>query len=575
MPADSFRREGAETVKIRLAGPMQIGLLFFVSFLFPACTGTTDIAPWWPALESRATTAGTVLLIVYTAWTGIFFAADLYFYLRRKHGDPSRPPLRLVFFRLAAYALILASVVFLIRILHEPMKIAGPLVGIGWFFAAWLMTQPVQLVWKKPLAAVPGLVIADAALVYVLFLVENGLSYLPVFAPLLALGAYLHVALLARAEFLRMAGTRRAIAALSIFLILATGGVVRHRSADMVRDLDRGGRVLRVRGSEGKITSVWTDGGSGYVFYIDGTDKTVVHALNPETGSGFDFRDDNEKFVRLAKGFGDDSLLAASESERGLGSILLSIPDLRILATFGSETLTGGERAGPPTYDAVMTKTAYFGLAREGGKLQIVRCPMPLDGSPPRQDMGRYCRSFEFDATRPGRLFADPIAASLYVDTPGTLLYPRSRLFQIAFEPLMERQRKWTDRLITAIAMAPDHRTMYLGFALKRMIAYYHPNTLTETHYAEVHIHPTVLITDPDDKYLYIGSAFDGAIQVMRKKDGLVTRPIPVGPGIRGLALDAKRKFLYAATDVGVVRVDISTVEMPSGAAVIGSQETE
>jgi len=537
--------------------------------LFPesadASQKATEAAAWFVENVVRL---GLGLLAAYVLWTGALLIRDLVRSIGKKTTPDEWPLWRKILTRLAVFFLLVLSGFRLQYFAEQPIHIPGHLLALGWFLAAYLLFAAASPFLKKKVPAwAPALLAADAAFFYGTFRMAEDFDYLPNFTFLAICAGFLHLGFIIRKEFLSFLGTRRAVAAISVFILVFFGRVVEHRSWAFVDDLDRPGRAQIISGTQGRATAVWADEDSGFVYYVLDEDRTKIHGINPDTGKRFVFRDRREAFNSLGAGYQGKGMLATSDNPRGRSGLLFILPQLDVQATFASREIQRNFRMGPPAFGAAITKSSFLATTFENGKSGLVVCRMPMDGSEPKSDMGRGCRKMELDSERPGMLLADPELGFAYVLEKPSLLDRRGALFQIATGTMAVRKPFRLNSMMTSQAISPDRKRLFLALGLDKVILYLLARPLSPTLQVAVHIHPTTLIADSEAKNLYIGSVFDGSVQIMRVKNGLITRPIFAGPGIRDLALDEERNRLFAATEVGVVQIDLSMIPMPTTAA--------
>ncbi|MCL4234662.1 MAG: hypothetical protein KJ042_09095, partial [Deltaproteobacteria bacterium] len=201
----------------------------------------------------------------------------------------------------------------------------------------------------------------------------------------------------------------------------------------------------------------------------------------------------------------------------------------------------------------------------------LVRCQMPLDGSEPLSNMGTNCARLTESLEVPGPVVIDSGIGYVYALEPGSIFHRKSRIQLFNSSPAALLKALPLAHIAADIALQSGGRTLYVASTTQRKILYLTARRLEPNLEADVDVFPTRIVVDGTARFMYVGSYIDGQVQVLNIANGATSRPILAGPGLTDLALDEKRQFLYAATDVGVVRVDLSLVEQPVNAVRLDS----
>lgn len=468
--------------------------------------------------------------------------------------------------RLARVVLVFAvGVAFMWRLLW-PLNWPAVAITLLWYATAALLTFAIERVRPRPWAAVPALLVADAGLVLVLNQATRGFHFYPAIGPLLACAVALHVGVLARAELLR-AIRSRAVLGLGFFLFaLMFGNVLRQSTPGQLEALERPGIAMRFADVSVPLKAVYVDPLTGYVFYVDRADPTKIHGVSSDGTRRVVFQDRRERFIRLSAGHKPGRMLAVSEAPKGRSAFLLQLPELDVQANYASGELQPGLMLGPATFYATLNQGEYSGSARDEGGAFVVHCRAPLGGVEPISSMGVGCARFPLPFDVPGPVVSDRLGERVFALEPAGPTRWSSRLAaltvingQIVHDVALESPA-------VDMALSTSRDDLYIGLVLRRKIAYLKADDLTARAYAPIHIHPTRLIVDPDGKLMYVGSFIDGQVQLLNLTNGLVARPFRMGPALRDLSLDPDRQYLYAATDVGLIRADLSLAVKPTGA---------
>jgi hypothetical protein len=509
---------------------------------------------------------GLVILAAGLLWTLPLIARDILRKLKKKDDLLPAPLGRLLLIRLLSYSFLAMTVLSVIRTSAHPANLITWFISLCWFALAFLMAIILKRLSKKLPILILALALPDIAFIFAILLPLERYGYLPNLPPIIVGAIFLHICFFTFGELRRFLIFKRTFFALAIFIIFAFGPPLKQRSTMPGNDLDLPGRATRLSGTEGKIFSVFVDQKSGFVYYLRKENPQTIYALQPESGRRTSFHDKRERFSKLIQG-PDDTMLAISSAPRGRGALLFSLPDLSVNATFTAFNMENKFiRHGPPAYDAVFSSNYLYMMALGDGHFLINRCQLPLDGSPPVGDMGSSCLTYDLPLKKPGTLFLDEKPDNLYVVDKGGLLNQNASLIQIFAKSMEKRKETNFPGAVAGLAMSRDKKALYVSFPWEKSVYFFLAQNPAQGFMAPVHIFPTRLIADSFKKYLYVGSSFFGAIQILRLSDGWASHPIITGPGLNDMALDETKQILYVATDAGLISVNLKMIPMPTGA---------
>ncbi len=557
---------GMAACHARMAALLPAVLIAAVSLTWPARAFAA--APWSPISLGRLPVLSLVAVVVFLAWMIVRTVTAI-----RRLGDgesEGRSALRVVIRALLIVAAVFAFVIVLMWRLGLPMAWPGFVLGALWLALAHALAAFAQKHVPRIAAGVVALIVADVA-VAAGFWIARGYNYYPFIPTLVFFAAFVHITVLAREEMLARFGSPAVVALLGAIAVLTPDPILSHASLRRLDALDRPGIAMRIPGTQGHISSVFVDALTGYVFYLDREDLTKIHSVSPDWGKRVFFQDRRERFERLAPGNKPGTMLAVSSSPQGRSAFLMALPDMNVRANFAEETVSGGTRQGPEAFDAAIDGRHYISVARAGEGFALVRCQMPFDGSEPLSNMGTNCSRLTEDLEVPGPVILDSGIGYVYALEPGSLFRRKSRIQLFNSSPAALLKALPLAHIATDIVLSPSGRTLYLAATAERKIQYLNARRLEPTLEVDVDVFPTRLVVDGAARFMYVGSYIDGQVQILNIANGAVARPILVGPGLNDLALDEKRQFLYAATDVGVVRVDLSLVDQPLNAVRLDS----
>ncbi len=509
---------------------------------------------------------GLVLITAGLLWTLLLIAKDI----RRKwkkEDDLLPAPLgRLLLIRLLSYSFVATTILSVTRTSAHPANLITWSISLCWFALAFLMAIILKRLSKKLPILILALALPDIAFIFAILFSLEQYGYLPNLPPIIVGAIFLHICFFTFGELRRFLIFKRTLFALAIFVIFAFGPPLKQQSTMPGNNLDLPGRATRLSGTNGKIFSVLVDQKSGFVFYLRRENPHTIYALQPESGQRASFHDKRERFSKLVQG-PNDSMLALSSAPQGRGALLFSLPDLSVNATFTAFNMENKLiRNGPPAYDAVFSSRYLYMMVLGNGLLLINRCQLPLDGSPPVGDMGRSCLTYDLPLKKPGALFLDEKLGNIYVVNKGDLLDQNANLIQIFAQSMEKRKETNFPGPIAGLAMSKDKKALYVSFPWEKSVYFFLAQNPAQGLMAPVHIFPTCLIADSFKTYLYVGSSFFGAIQILRLNDGWASHPIITGPGLNDMDLDETRQILYVATDDGLISVNLKMIPMPTGA---------
>ncbi|MCC6159958.1 MAG: hypothetical protein IT350_18035 [Deltaproteobacteria bacterium] len=525
-------------------------------------------SPWSPIHLGQIPVIALGAVIVFAIWTIVRTVVAI----RRLGDDDSkdRGALRMAVRALLLVAGVFVFVIILVWRLGLPMAWPGFVLGAAWLALAHVSSSVARKHLPRMAAGIVSLVVADVA-VGAVFWVARGYNYTPFVPTVIFFAAYVHITILAREEMLEKFGSPAAVALIGAIAILTPDPILSHASLRRLDVLDRPGIAMRVPGTQGHISSVFVDPVTGYIFYLDREDLTKIHSVSPDWGKRVFFQDRRERFERLVPGHKPGTMLATSSSPQGRSAFLMALPDMNVRANFAEESTEGGARQGPEAFYAVIDARHYISSARSSEGFALVRCQMPIDGSEPLSNMGANCARLTDTLGIPGPVVIDGRIGYVYALEPGSLFRRTSRIQLFNSSPAALLKALPLGYVATDIALTPSGRTLYVAATTQRKILYLNARRLEPTLEVDVDVFPTRILVDGAARFIYVGSYIDGQVQMLNIANGAVARPIPVGPGLNDLALDEKRQFLYAATDVGVVRVDLSLVDQPLNAVRLDS----
>ncbi|MBZ0272844.1 hypothetical protein K8I61_12470 [bacterium] len=525
------------------------------------------------SLDALAIAAVLVLVLLGIA-AALLSLRDVIRLARHKEGAPvvsRRLALRLTAFGVLVYSLIRAR-----DAIADPVNAPGMVLAIAWCFLAYAAVRLFDILLRNArAAAIAGLLLADAGLAAATVFLTRDFGYVPRMIALAAAGLTLHVGMLIRADVRRVLGTRALAGFTLALIVLLAGPVLEHRSTLLAPMLDRPGRAQILPAARGPMRAVFVANEANHVLFIRDDDPSAVHALDLADGQVTSFANPAEDFVAVRSGFDDKTVLAVSQSPQGGSVYLLQLPYMNVQARYAYTRDRFGRVVGPPAFDARYMGSDLVAAVVKDERAHLALCAGPRDGSRPVSDAGGTCRDTPFDAGDVGELFTIENEGLAFVVDPGRWRKAGGRIFQFGAARLMERKVFEAARPITGALLSPDNVVLYVAFGFDKRITYFVPRDLAPQYNVETLIHPTALAISPDGTLLYVGSWFDGEVQILRIRDGLFTRPMYAGAGLRELSLDAKNNVLYAATRLGVVRIDLSVIPIPTGAVRIGGDVDE
>ncbi len=525
-------------------------------------------APWSPISLGQLPIIALGAVIAYAIWMIVRTVREV----RRITADESSggSAWRRVVRALLLIAGVLAFVFVLMWRLGLPMAWPGYVFALAWFFAAIGLATVAENRLPGVAAATVALVATDILAAFA-FGIAREYNYFPFVPTLVLFAAFTHITVFARREMLEKLGSPAAFALVSAIVIITPDAILSHASLRRLDVLDRPGIATRIPGTQGRIPSIFADPLTGYVFYVDREDRTKIHSISTDWGKRVFFQDRRERFERVMPAHKPGTMLATSSSPQGRSAFLMALPDMNVRANFAGEATEGGARQGPEAFFATLDERQYIASARTGDGYGLVRCQMPLDGSEPLANMGTNCTRVTDSLATPGPVILDGGIGYVYALEPGSLFRRESRVQLFNSSPATLLKALPMSFVATDMAVTPSGRTLYVAATSRRKILYLNARKLEPSFEVDVDLFPTRLLVDGAARFMYVGSYIDGQVQVVNIANGAVSRPIPVGPGLNDLSLDERRQFLYAATDVGVIRVDLSLVELPLDATKLDS----